>query len=97
MSEFVKLDDVLAIAMQYCPDDDGTCSKAGQDLREMLDEIENLPTVQVDVIHCRDCRYAHMTYDGYVKYCDCSKDEYGNLESLYLDGDFFCGFAERKV
>ena len=36
---------VMEIAMEYCTDDDGTCSKAGTDLREMLDDIENAPTV----------------------------------------------------
>ena len=42
----INLEDVLAICSHYCPDDDGTCSKAGSDLREMLDEIEALPTIE---------------------------------------------------
>lgn len=32
----------LELIMKYVPDDDGTCSNAGADLRELLDEIENL-------------------------------------------------------
>lgn len=32
--------------MQYCPDDDGSCSKADRDIRELLDDIENLPSAQ---------------------------------------------------
>ena len=32
----------LQLIIKYVPDDDGTCSKAGADLRELLDEIENL-------------------------------------------------------
>ena len=39
------LNAVIDLVMQYCPDDDGVCSKAGADLRELLDEIENMPTV----------------------------------------------------
>ena len=39
------LDAALELVMQYCPDDDGTYSKAGVDLRELLDEIESLPTI----------------------------------------------------
>lgn len=31
---------VLDMVMKYCPDDDGTCSKLGADLRELLDDIE---------------------------------------------------------
>ena len=36
----------IDVAMQYCPDDDGSCSKAGADIREMLDELEALPPAQ---------------------------------------------------
>ena len=35
---------VLDIASAWCPDDDGSVSKVG-DIREMLDEIEALPTI----------------------------------------------------
>lgn len=35
---------VLDIVFEWCPDDDGTVGKVG-DLREMLDEIEALPTI----------------------------------------------------
>ena len=40
----IDADAVIDLVMQYCPDDDGVCSKAGADLRELLDEIEDLPT-----------------------------------------------------
>ncbi|WP_303834684.1 hypothetical protein [Ruminococcus flavefaciens] len=33
---------VLDLVMKYCPDDDGTCSKLGADLRELLDDIEDI-------------------------------------------------------
>lgn len=35
---------VLDIVSEWCPDDDGSVGKYG-DLREMLDEIEALPTI----------------------------------------------------
>lgn len=35
---------VLDIVFEWCPDDDGSVGKDG-DLREMLDEIEALPTI----------------------------------------------------
>ena len=35
---------VLDIVSEWCPDDDGSVGKDG-DLREMLDEIEALPTI----------------------------------------------------
>ena len=42
----VYREDVIELAMQYCPDDDGTCSKAGEDIRNLLDELETLPSAQ---------------------------------------------------
>ena len=47
MDEYVSRGDVLDIVSQYCPDDDGSCSKADVDPREMLDEIEALPSADV--------------------------------------------------
>ena len=47
MDEYISRGAVLDIAMQYCPDDDGSCSKADADPREMLDEIEALPAADV--------------------------------------------------
>lgn len=44
----IKLEDALAVCSAYCPDDDGSCSKAGHDLREMLDDLESLPTIDVN-------------------------------------------------
>lgn len=34
----------VQVAMEWCPDDDGSVGKIG-DLRELLDEIEALPTI----------------------------------------------------
>ena len=53
MADYISRGDVLEIAMQYCPDDDGSCSKAVVDLREMLDEIEGLEAADVPVKHGR--------------------------------------------
>ena len=45
-----------------------------------------------EIVRCKDCRYAHMTYDGECKYCDVWEAE----GEMYLDGDFYCAFGERK-
>ena len=60
-------------------------------------EIEKIPSVQSEIIHCKDCVYSHMTYSGECKYCDMWRQIYESGESLYLEGDFFCGFGERKT
>lgn len=47
MSDYISRDAAVEIAMRYCPDDDGSCSEAGADLREMLDELEAIPAADV--------------------------------------------------
>lgn len=50
MKEYVSLQTVLDIVMQYCPDDDGSCTKVDRDIRDLLDEIEALPIVELQTI-----------------------------------------------
>ena len=57
-TDLVKLEDVLVVCSVYCPDDDGTCSKAGHDLREMLDESEALHLI----------RYTSRRHGHWIKY-----------------------------
>ena len=45
--DLIDKQSVVEIAMCYCPDDDGICSKADADIRELLDDIENLPVVNI--------------------------------------------------
>lgn len=47
----------------------------------------------VEVVRCKDCKYAHMTYGGECKYCDMWEED---GEALYLDEDFFCAYGERR-
>lgn len=46
MSDTIYRQDAIDAAMQYCSDDDGTCSKADEDIRNLLDELEDLPPAQ---------------------------------------------------
>lgn len=66
-------------------------------LYEIQDILEGLPSAEPENIHCRDCKYAHLTYDGFCKYCDKWVDGDGTPLTVYLDGDFYCGFAERRI
>lgn len=50
MPELIDKQAVLEIAMCYCPDDDGSCSMAGHDIREMIDEIKALPTIEAEPV-----------------------------------------------
>lgn len=58
----INMKAVLDIVSQYCPDDDGSCSKAGVDLREMLDEIEGLDETEVQPV--KHGRWINLTPMG---------------------------------
>ena len=95
--EYISRGAVLDIASQYCPDDDGNCSKADVDLREMLDEIEALPAADVLlVVRCKDCKYRkerHYEESGekpYIKY-ECKFSKYS------MSDNGFCSFGARMI
>lgn len=85
MTEYLSREDILDIASQYCTDDDGSCSKADVDIREMLDEIEALPSADVQPIV-----YAYKTINvGRRNYCS-------NCGKLAIMEDF-CSKCGAKV
>lgn len=86
-SDLISRQAALGIAFKYCPDDDGTCSEAGTDLRDMIDELENLPPAQPEIIRCKDCKY----YNSEEKEC---LDLLGHGRR-WEEYDF-CSYAERK-
>lgn len=58
--------------------------------------LEGYAKAKGEIIRCKDCKYSHLTYSGKCKYCDQWVDEDGFSEKLYLDGDFYCAYAERR-
>lgn len=60
----------------------------------MAQRIEDAPSI--DIVRCKECKYAHMTYGGDCKYCDMWKDDDDGCIELYLDGDFYCGYGEVR-
>ena len=56
-------------------------------------ELENASDADVvEVVRCKDCKYARLTNDGSCKYCDIWFPD----EAEYMDGDYYCASAERK-
>lgn len=49
-----------------------------------------------DLVRCKDCKKAHLTYDGDCKYCDEWKDDDDNYITVYHDGNFYCGYGEVR-
>ena len=59
--------------------------------------IDDIPTADVvEVVRCKDCKYAQLTYDGDCKFCLKVTDEDDIPMTVYYDGDHYCGFAERR-
>ena len=60
--------------------------------------LNNLPSVQTEIIRCRDCKFAHITNDRrYCKLCDMFTYDYGQLIEMYFDSNFYCGYAGRRT
>lgn len=59
----------------------------------VIDQCE-LDTAEPEpkIIHCKDCKFAHLTAEGEVKYCDVWFPE----EKTYLSADDFCSSAEKR-
>lgn len=71
--------------------------KAYDAVHAVIERINTAPTVDaVEVVRCKDCRFSHMTYGGECKSCDKWVDDDDFHLTLYLDGDFYCAFGERK-
>lgn len=68
--DYISRKDILDIVFQYCPDDDGSCSKADVDPREMLDEIEALPAADVQPV--KHGRWENEYLDEDVWWADCT-------------------------
>ena len=51
----------------------------------------NAEVSKKELIHCKDCKFAHMTVNGECKYCDIWFPD----EKTYMPGDYFCASAER--
>ena len=91
MPELIDKQAALDIAMSYCPDNDGCYSKAGHDIREMIDEIEALPAIEMEMQHGTTLFEAI----GYIKVlcdsvsdqpCGCDACPYGDT----VDDDGIC-------
>ena len=67
----------------------------GKDLQQAYEE--GYKDRDAEIIRCKDCKYAHLTYDGDCKHCDQWKDDDDFSIELYLSGDFYCAYAERRV
>ena len=50
----------------------------------------------VEVVRCKDCRFAHLTYDGMCKQCEQIKDDDDVMLTVYFPVNHYCAYGERK-
>ena len=67
MDDLISRQAAIELAMQYCPDDDGTCSKADEDMRNLLDELEDLPSAQLDTYWKEQCQSYEQTINKLIE------------------------------
>ena len=87
----IDADVVIEKVMNYCKDDDGSCVEASADIRELLDEIENLPTIQPEPqwILCDERMPEEHEWIGIKRFGTTISDEvYVTFENP--KGDRFC-------
>lgn len=90
MKDLISREAVLNLVLPWCADDDGSVGKMG-DLREVLDDIENLPSVELEeqkkaaaLEALEDVRAEIEAMYGVTDYCDGSirVDKYEVLASI---------------
>lgn len=63
---------------------------------ENADDIVSPFAKMPEIVRCKDCRFAHLTYDGMCKQCEQIMDDEDNMLTLYFPGDHYCSYGERK-
>ena len=64
-------------------------------VEEAVRRIEQLPSVQPDIIRCKDCKYWKDSDGVYRRGFDAESKCPLNLKEVY-EGTFYCGMAERR-
>ena len=95
MNDFISRQAAIdALADMHCKsDEDGYVWIVRSDAWARIDA---LPSAEPEIIRCKDCKYAQLTYDGDCKFCLKVTDEDDIPMTVYYDGDHYCGFAERR-
>ena len=69
-------------------------------VRRSITMIDGKPHVETyseqELVRCKDCKYAHKTYNGDCKYCDMFTDDDWNPIEFYRSGEWFCADGERR-
>lgn len=60
-------------------------------LNQFIDWIDEAPTVEPEIIRCKDCKYWKQQ-TNYQSFGFCENNDIWT----YTDGDHYCGYVERR-
>ena len=63
------------------------------DVRQILGDLEDLPSAQPEVIRCKDCKYWDTTWQN----DDAPNYHYCPMLDGIREDDFYCADAERRT
>lgn len=93
MMDLISRQDVIDAVIKYCMD---------YDLRDLLAELEVLPSAESEIIRCEDCKWWNQKFDDSpIGYCMAAKHNYYSshweihIQRTY-GKNFFCADAEPK-
>lgn len=94
MSDLIDRQKALDAIQQRADRVDSVYSAFWEGLIIAQDIVKNVPSAEPErkIIHCKDCKFAHLTTKGEVKYCDVWFPE----TKTYLSADDFCSSAEKR-
>ena len=95
MIDSISRQAAIDLVIQYCPDDDGVCSKADEDIRNSLDELEDLPPAQSEQQHGRIFQEIVVEYPSYCIYPEYKGKPYFSIKYAE-NGQEFTGYGTYK-
>ena len=91
--DLINRQDAIEAVTKYCTE---------HDLRDLLADLEVLPSVESEIIRCEDCKWWDQKFDNSpTGYCMAAKHNYYsshweiNIQRTY-GKNFFCADAEPK-
>lgn len=91
MGDLVRKQSVIDAVMKYC---------MAYDLRELLADIDSLPSAQPEIVRCKDCKKRYIDCPmHHVEWVEYDDGGYINVDDIvydYTTDNDFCSKAERR-
>ena len=67
-------------------------------ISDCLNKIVNLPSAQLEIIYCKDCKHyvLRALFGRSYGLCERLCDEFDSSSTMFTEGNDFCSHAERR-